>query len=137
MEAAHEFDSPKPATTRAWLEAPSPASHCPSLSRSRQNGHRPCGLEGRTTRVVRRWWRRISLWLVGAASAASVQADQGWEGHSLHVNWENDATRGSDRHYTQGSRIIYWSADHTSPTWVQRASDKVPVLGFKAEALKF
>src|SRR5687767_10440821 len=118
MEAAHEFDLPEPATPRAWLQAPSPASHSSSPFRPQQNGHGPRRREGGTARTagpahispnqwmgVRDWWRRTSLWLAGAASAVAVQADQGWEGHSLHLNWENDAIRGSDRHYTQGSRI--------------------------------
>jgi lipid A 3-O-deacylase len=87
-------------------------------------------------RAIRSWCNRTSLWLVAIGSTATMHADQGWEGHSLNLNWENDAIRGSDRHYTQGSRITYWSADQTTPTWARRASETVPALGFDSDALK-
>ena len=64
-------------------------------------------------------------------------ADQGWEDQSLHLTWENDATRGSDRHYTQGARIRYLSSDKAAPDWMRRAVDGIPSVGFQSEALKF
>src|SRR5882762_9537650 len=53
------------------------------------------------------------------ASPIAGRADQGWEGHSLNLTWENDATRGSDRHYTQGAKIRYLSSDTAVPGWLQ------------------
>jgi hypothetical protein len=68
---------------------------------------------------------------------ATAHADQGWEGQSLHFNWENDAIRGSDRHYTQGARILYLSSDKATPDWLRKFSDHIPALGFRSDALKF
>lgn len=67
----------------------------------------------------------------------SGRADQGWEGHSLHLNWENDATRDSDRHYTQGARIRYLSSDTATPGWLQKTSRAIPACGFEISATKF
>lgn len=76
----------------------------------------------------------VSLWLL---SLVAIRGDQGLEGHSLQITWENDAIRGSDRHYTQGSKIRYLSSDAATPGWLQRWSDHIPALGLKVEAVKF
>ncbi len=64
-------------------------------------------------------------------------ADNGWEGQILSLGWENDATVGSDRHYTQGARISYLSRDNALPHWLERFSSRVPTLGLQVEAQKF
>jgi hypothetical protein len=86
------------------------------------------------------WTSIARLTLAGfilAAAGSPASGDQGWEGHSLHVTWENDATRGSDRHYTQGSKIRYLSSDSAVPGWLNRLSDHIPAVGLRPEALKF
>src|SRR5258706_12440977 len=65
------------------------------------------------------------------------RADNGWEGHILSFMWENDATAGSDKHYTQGARISYLSKDDALPQWLNRFSTWLPETGFEAEARKF
>jgi hypothetical protein len=83
-------------------------------------------------------WSPITLSAILLLAAMThARADQGWEGHSLHLNWENDATRGSDRHYTQGARIRYLSSDEAAPGWLRNFSELIPALWFKNEALKF
>ena len=71
------------------------------------------------------------------AALLHLHADQGWEGHSLDLNWENDATRGSDRHYTQGARIRYLSSDEAAPGWLRSLSQSIPTLWFQSSAVKF
>jgi hypothetical protein len=73
----------------------------------------------------------FGLWVI------PVRADQGWEGDSLSINWENDATRDSDRHYTQGGRVLYLSSDDAAPEWMRSFSKWIPTWGFKEEGLKF
>jgi len=73
----------------------------------------------------------LGLWI------APARADQGWESDSLHLTWENDATRGSDRHYTQGGRALYLSSDDAAPGWMRSFSKWIPTWGFKEEGLKF
>jgi lipid A 3-O-deacylase len=127
MEAVRDRNGPAPASAAARWPKPSPVSQ---ISRFTQRS-------ASFRRLSLSWCHRISLWLAGIASTVLVHADQGWEGHSLNLNWENDAIRRSDRHYTQGSRISYWSADQTAPIWARRASESVPALGFNPQALKF
>lgn len=81
----------------------------------------------------------LGIALAGCQLAAwdNARADQGWEGHILNLTWENDATRGSDRHYTQGAKIGYLSADDIVPRWTRRLSGWIPAIGFEAERVKF
>jgi len=72
-----------------------------------------------------------------AAGLLTSRADQGWEGQSLHLTWENDATRGSDRHYTQGAKIRYLSSDAGAPGWLEALLERIPALGFRADGVKF
>jgi lipid A 3-O-deacylase len=53
------------------------------------------------------------------------------------MNWENDALRNSDRHYTQGLHIGYLSSDTGAPGWLRRFSEFLPALGFEAAGLKY
>lgn len=76
----------------------------------------------------------LAFWLI---SLVTLFGDQGLEGHSLQITWENDAIRRSDRHYTQGSKIRYLSSDKATPGWLRCWSDHIPALGLKVEALKF
>lgn len=55
----------------------------------------------------------------------------------MSVTWENDATRGSDRHYTQGAMLRYLSSDAATPPWLRRWSDHIPDVSFTTEGLKF
>ncbi len=67
----------------------------------------------------------------------SARADNGWEDHILSLKWENDATAGSDKHYTQGAQISYLSKDDALPGWLKGFSSWVPALGFDVQAEKF
>jgi lipid A 3-O-deacylase len=78
----------------------------------------------------------VFVLLLGLLSR-SARADNGWEGHILSFVWENDATAGSDRHYTQGGRISYLSKDDMLPAWLKSFSDFVPVFGYELKAQKF
>jgi lipid A 3-O-deacylase len=64
-------------------------------------------------------------------------ADNGWDGHIFSFIWENDATAGSDRHYTQGARLSYFSKDDALPRWLNNLSSRLPAVGFDVEAQKF
>ncbi len=79
----------------------------------------------------------VALLVALLFTSGAARADQGWEGHSLHLMWENDATRGSDRHYTQGGRILYLSADAALPAWLEAASRHLPAIGFEVAGLKY
>jgi hypothetical protein len=82
-------------------------------------------------------FRRLAMAALSlAAGLGTGQADQGWEGHILNLTWENDATAGSDRHYTQGAKISYLSSDTTAPGWLDAMSERIPSLGFRADGLK-
>ena len=72
-----------------------------------------------------------------ATGAARVRASDGWEGQSLFLNWENDAIRDSDRHYTQGARIGYFSRDDAAPKWLRGFGEWVPTWGFESHAMKW
>src|SRR5438105_436740 len=65
------------------------------------------------------------------------RADDGWEGRIFSVLWENDVTAHTDRHYTQGARLVYLSADDAFSDWLQRFSRELPAIGLDVEARKF
>jgi len=75
----------------------------------------------------------LSLFLTPGSS----RADDGWDGRILTLMWENDATAGSDKHYTQGARISYLSADDEVPGWISRTSEFIPALGYEIGAQKY
>jgi len=64
-------------------------------------------------------------------------ADNGWEGQILSVTDDNDAVIGTDRHYTQGARISYFSSDEALPRWLQNFSRQLPAIGLEVQACKF
>jgi hypothetical protein len=66
-----------------------------------------------------------------------ARADHGWERETVAVLWDNDATYGTDRHYTQGAQLTYYSADNALPAWMQKISDALPSVGFETEARKW
>jgi hypothetical protein len=84
--------------------------------------------------LVRGILSTFSLCLCGTVPAG---ADQGWEGQSFWVTWENDATRGSDRHYTQGAMLRYLSSDAATPEWLKSFSHRIPDWGFESQGWKF
>src|SRR5262245_44575499 len=75
--------------------------------------------------------------VVLCATIPDALGDNGWEGQSLSLTWENDATAQSDRHYTQGAKISYLSADASLPGWLQGLSDRIAPVGLEVEAEKF
>jgi lipid A 3-O-deacylase len=78
----------------------------------------------------------LCLWAIIGAGASS-RADQGWEGHILELNLENDVTRGSDRHYTAGSHLLYLASDRATPDWLDRFSRWLPFPSSQVQAAKF
>jgi hypothetical protein len=109
----------------------------PAFVQVGRTGRRRRDTEGVLGSLKAKWPRTSVALLTFLAGLVRVQADQGWEGHSLHFNWENDATRGSDRHYTQGARIRYLSSDEAAPGWLRGLSKRMPALGFQDAALKY
>src|SRR2546426_6037625 len=71
------------------------------------------------------------------SSLASALGDNDWEGNILSLTWDNDATAGSDKHYTQGARISYLSKDDAMPQWLLHFANWPPAIGFDPEARKF
>jgi hypothetical protein len=70
------------------------------------------------------------------AALARCAADNGWEGHLFSLTWENDAISDSDKHYTQGATISYWTKDDDFPAWVKKFSGWIPTVGLTVEAQK-
>jgi hypothetical protein len=70
------------------------------------------------------------------APASAAGASDGWEGHILQINLENDAIARSDRHYTQGAHFTYLTRDDWMPGWMRRCSDHLPTFGATVEARK-
>ena len=67
----------------------------------------------------------------------SSRADNGWEGQILSLIWENDATAGSDKHYTQGAGLSYFSRDDALPGWLKHFSGWIPAVGYDIQAQKY
>jgi lipid A 3-O-deacylase len=82
------------------------------------------------------WGSRV-VCLLFCALALSGRADQGWEGQIISLTAENDAVSKSDRHYTQGARLSYLSADDGLPGWSEVLSKSLPALGYSLSAQKF
>lgn len=93
---------------------------------------RPTGLQVVRCLVRATAW---ALWLSGAASF--LQAEDGWEGHVLTLNFDNDLTARLDRHYTSGVRLSYLSADDWGPGWLARLGEALPSWGFESAAQKW
>lgn len=75
--------------------------------------------------------------ILSALLISSARADDGWDGQIVSFVWDNDATAGSDKHYTQGARLSYLSKDDALPAWLTWLSSAIPTFGFEAEARKF
>ncbi|HTD66407.1 MAG TPA: lipid A deacylase LpxR family protein [Candidatus Limnocylindria bacterium] len=73
-------------------------------------------------------WAAISILFSGA-----MRADNGWDRAVLVVHEENDS-RLSDRHYTQGSRLSFLSRDYASENWM---TAHTPSLGYEAARWKW
>ena len=84
------------------------------------------------TRISISWQIALILLLI-----PSAHADNGWERQTVSVIWDNDATYGTDRHYTQGAQLTYYSADDELPGWMRKISDFLPDVGFDTEARKW
>ena len=74
------------------------------------------------------------LFFVGSLS--SSRADNGWEGRILTFTEENDASVGTDRHYTQGAKVAYWSRDDALPAFLHTFSKSLPAIGLNVQAQK-
>ncbi len=72
-------------------------------------------------------WLPVLLW------AFSAQADNGWEGPIASLTWENDAPAGTDRHYTHGAQLSYFTADDSEPGW----TDALPALGYEKKVRRW
>ncbi|MDB6124656.1 MAG: hypothetical protein JWQ71_3649 [Pedosphaera sp.] len=59
------------------------------------------------------------------------------QGPVFSVIEENDLIVRTDRHYTQGIKLSYLSADNDVPRCVARFSDKIYALGFDVQATRF
>lgn len=66
-----------------------------------------------------------------------MRADNGWEGQIASLTWENDAPAGTDRHYTHGALISYFSGDNALPPWTKSLTRLLPSPGFEVEADKY
>src|SRR4051812_40172793 len=66
-----------------------------------------------------------------------AQGNDGWEGRIFSLKWENDAVDGTDKHYTQGARLEYFSSDNSLPNWLEAFSDVLPAIGYDMQAQKF
>src|SRR3954470_1874973 len=65
------------------------------------------------------------------------RADDGCDGHIFSLIWENDATAGSDKHYTQGAGLSYLSRDDALPGWLKNFSGWIPAVGYDIQAQKW
>src|SRR5438128_627984 len=65
--------------------------------------------------------------------SCNLRADDGWDRAVLVINEENDS-RFSDRHYTQGSRLAFLSRDHTNET---AFTTHLPSVGYDAVRWKW
>jgi lipid A 3-O-deacylase len=72
-----------------------------------------------------------------ALFTGSLRGDNGWERSSVSLTWDNDASYETDRHYTQGAQLSYYSEDDALPGWVRAISDFLPDVGFETEARKW
>jgi hypothetical protein len=82
---------------------------------------------------------RAHFWFLTALLTIlpAALADNGWEGQSVSLTWENDAIAQEDRHYTQGAKISYFSNDDSLPGWLQSLSDRIAGVGLELEAQKY
>lgn len=79
----------------------------------------------------------FSAGLVLLAASPGALANDGWEKHILSFTWENDAIDGTDKHYTQGAKIDYLSADNTLPGFLESFSAVLPSVCYDLQAQKY
>lgn len=78
----------------------------------------------------------LTGWHALEASAAAMLPDvhsADSQGAILELNEENDFFAGADRHYTQGIRLAYLSADNCIPTWSRAWIKRIPAFGFRPD----
>ena len=75
----------------------------------------------------------LPILAIGSVMAFSARADNGWEGQIVSLAWENDAFAGTDRHYTHGAQLSYFTRDYREPDW----TDKLPAFGYESQAHKW
>ena len=80
--------------------------------------------------------RTVPLLLALLCGLAGARADDGWEGHVLLLNMENDAVAANDRHYTHGMSLSYLSKDDSMPGWIKSCSSHTPAIGLEVQAQK-
>ena len=84
------------------------------------------------------YWRSLTVTTLSLlACAGATRADNGWEKNILSLKWENDAVDGTDKHYTQGAKLEYLSADDSLPKWLEAFSRVIPSIGYDLKAQKY
>jgi len=83
-----------------------------------------------------------SLWLIVCSlgwwgGALPCLGDDGWEGGIAFLNWDNDFTAGTDRHYTHGVHAGWFSRDDHLPGFFKSLSRAIPSLGINVQAQKW
>jgi len=81
----------------------------------------------------------LSGWNTPCAAAAGAMPEAhgaGRQGMALELTEENDFFAGADRHYTQGIRINFISADNCIPGWSRRGIGLIPAPGFRVDAIR-
>lgn len=72
-------------------------------------------------------WKRLLVWacvacgpgVARAAPQADLPPGPAERGPVLEMTEENDCVAGTDRHYTQGARIVYLDAESSQPHWLK------------------
>ena len=81
--------------------------------------------------------RRAGLIWLCVLTLHAPAAYAGWDGETVSLTLENDATVSSDRHYTQGSFLSYLSRDDALVHWTKVVSDNLPTFGYNVRAMKW
>ena len=58
------------------------------------------------------------------------------QGAIFELNEENDWFAGTDRHYTQGFRMVYLGPDNVMPEWLLGAAQYFPAVGFNLDTFR-
>jgi lipid A 3-O-deacylase len=73
----------------------------------------------------------LSMLPQGMVNSSAAEFDQG---PALILDVENDSLAGTDRWYTHGARIGFFTGDSKVPRWTGRMFEAVPTLGFSTGA---
>ena len=73
---------------------------------------------------------------VVAAEESDTCPDANPQGAIFELKEENDWVASTDRHYTQGARIVYLGPDNIMPLWALHAAQILPTVGFNLAACR-